>query len=45
MGSHAVDFEGDETTAHVLRGVQDEDRLGYAVDPGRRLHFFAGGKH
>ncbi len=45
VGSHAVDFEGDETTAHVLRGVQDEDRLGYAVDPGRRLHFFAGGKH
>ena len=43
--SQAVYLEGDETTAHVLQEVQDKDQLGYAVDPGHRVHFFAGGQH
>ena len=43
--SYAVYLEGVETIAHVLQEVQDEDQLGYAIDPGRHVHFFAGGQH
>ena len=43
--SYAVYLEGVETIAHVLQEVQDEDQLGYAIDPGRHVHFFARGQH
>lgn len=42
--SYAVYLEGIETIAHLLQEVQDEDQLAYAIDPGRRVHFFAGGQ-